>query len=331
MDVGKGLIGVIVPVYKVEKYIAECIESILAQTYTKFRLILVDDGTPDNAGKTCEEYAKKDSRITVIHQENAGVTRARARGVKEAYDCEFITFVDADDTITPTMLELCMGNIDGNTDIVIGAMRASNEKNSHNDIYEDCEWISLEDFKTRVIFLRGGIGGKFYRRILFNDFTFDIPREIAYGEDAVMNLRLAFNTDKDVKFINSHIYIYNQHEESCCSTFNFSEEYEEKLIELLFNSIPQNKQEEYKRLFIKRKLWAWERRYNNSHHRPKWGSSNFHIQLKSDVKREKLNIDFFSKALLIYTNPVLRFILIALRKVFSLFKKSNQTNHVNMS
>ena len=94
----QGLIGVIVPVYKVEKYITECIESILAQTYTNFRLILVDDGSPDNAGKICDEYAKKDSRITVIHQENAGVTRARARGVEEAEDCEFITVVDSDDT-----------------------------------------------------------------------------------------------------------------------------------------------------------------------------------------------------------------------------------------
>ena len=76
----KGLIGVIVPVYKVEKYIAECIESILAQTYTNSRLIIVDDGSPDNSSKICDEYAKKDSRITVIHQENAGVTRAIARG-----------------------------------------------------------------------------------------------------------------------------------------------------------------------------------------------------------------------------------------------------------
>ena len=98
-------VGIIVPIYKVEKYIAECIESILAQTYKDFRLILVDDGSPDNAGKICDEYAKKDSRITVIHQENAGVTRARARGVEEAGDCEFITFVDGDDTIKNDALE----------------------------------------------------------------------------------------------------------------------------------------------------------------------------------------------------------------------------------
>ena len=115
----KGLVGVIVPVYKVEKYIAECIESILAQTYTNFRLILVNDGTPDNAGKICDEYAKMDSRITVIHQENAGVTRARARGVEEAADCEFITFVDSDDTIKEDALENLFSCVNENADIII--------------------------------------------------------------------------------------------------------------------------------------------------------------------------------------------------------------------
>ena len=119
MSASKGLICVIVPVYKVEKYIAECIESILAQTYTNFRLILVDDGTPDNAGKICDEYAKKDQRITVIHQENAGVTRARARGVEEADNCEFITFIDGDDTIDYNYLKILYDSTIDETDIVI--------------------------------------------------------------------------------------------------------------------------------------------------------------------------------------------------------------------
>lgn len=68
-------VSIIIPVYNTEKYIRKCLDSILAQTYTKWEAILVDDGTPDNTGKICDEYAKKDSRITVIHQENAGVTQ----------------------------------------------------------------------------------------------------------------------------------------------------------------------------------------------------------------------------------------------------------------
>ena len=120
------LIGVIVPVYNVERYIEECIESILAQTYTNFRLILVDDGTPDNADKICDKYAKKDSRITVIHQENAGVTRARARGVEEAIDCEWITFVDGDDTITEDALESMYSYTNNNIDIVVATLNKNN-------------------------------------------------------------------------------------------------------------------------------------------------------------------------------------------------------------
>ena len=86
-------ISVIVPVYKAEKYLPSCIDSILAQTFTDFELILVDDGSPDNCGAICDEYAQKDKRVKVIHKENGGVTAARADGVKISTG-EFITFVD---------------------------------------------------------------------------------------------------------------------------------------------------------------------------------------------------------------------------------------------
>ena len=114
-------ISVIVPVYKTEKYVAECIDSILAQTYTNFRLILVDDGTPDRAGAICDEYAAKDERITVIHQENAGVTRARARGVKEAEDSVWVTFVDSDDKLHPNALYEFITHTSDDVDIVLNS------------------------------------------------------------------------------------------------------------------------------------------------------------------------------------------------------------------
>lgn len=92
------LISIVVPVYKVEKYLSRCIDSILAQTYKNFELILVDDGSPDNCGKICDEYARKDSRIKVIHQVNSGVTKARAIGVQNSTG-QYICFVDSDDTL----------------------------------------------------------------------------------------------------------------------------------------------------------------------------------------------------------------------------------------
>lgn len=91
-------ISVIVPVYNVEKYIHPCIDSILAQTFTDFELILVDDGSPDNCGSICDEYAKKDSRVRVIHQINSGVSAARNHGLEIARG-QYICFIDSDDML----------------------------------------------------------------------------------------------------------------------------------------------------------------------------------------------------------------------------------------
>ena len=97
-------ISVIVPVYKAENFIHRCVDSILSQTFSDFELILVDDGSPDNCGVICDEYAEKDSRIRVIHQENQGQAAARNRAVTEARG-EWVCFVDSDDSIHPQMVE----------------------------------------------------------------------------------------------------------------------------------------------------------------------------------------------------------------------------------
>ena len=97
-------ISVIVPVYKVEKYLPECIESVLAQTFPDFELLLVDDGSPDNSGKICDAYAARDSRIRVFHKPNGGVSSARNLGVKNAR-ADYIAFLDSDDWWKPEFLE----------------------------------------------------------------------------------------------------------------------------------------------------------------------------------------------------------------------------------
>ena len=97
-------ISVIVPVYKVERYLNECIDSILAQTFTDFELILVDDGSPDNCPALCDAAAAKDSRIRVIHQKNRGLSGARNAGL-DAAEGEWIAFVDSDDMLLPQALE----------------------------------------------------------------------------------------------------------------------------------------------------------------------------------------------------------------------------------
>lgn len=97
-------ISVIVPVYKVENYLRRCIDSILAQTYRDFELILVDDGSPDSCGMICDEYAADDNRVSVIHKENGGLSDARNAGLDVASG-EYVLFVDSDDYIEETLLE----------------------------------------------------------------------------------------------------------------------------------------------------------------------------------------------------------------------------------
>ena len=91
-------VSIIVPVYKAEKYLNRCVDSILAQTFTDFELLLIDDGSPDRSGEICDEYAKKDSRIRVIHKENGGVSSARQRGLDESIG-EYTIHADPDDWV----------------------------------------------------------------------------------------------------------------------------------------------------------------------------------------------------------------------------------------
>ena len=95
--------SVIVPIYKVEKYLKRCIESVLSQTCTDFELILVDDGSPDKCGEICEQYALKDNRIKVVHKENGGLSDARNAGIDVA-SCKYIYFIDSDDWISPNSI-----------------------------------------------------------------------------------------------------------------------------------------------------------------------------------------------------------------------------------
>ena len=120
-------LSIIVPVYKVEKYLPRCIDSILAQTFGDFELILIDDGSPDGCGRICDEYARKDKRIVVIHQKNMGVSAARNAGLDIARG-RYIGFVDSDDWIEPRMYEVMMDAIRENgADMAVCGVRYADE------------------------------------------------------------------------------------------------------------------------------------------------------------------------------------------------------------
>lgn len=308
----EGLVGVIVPVYKVEKYIAECIESILAQTYTDFRLILVDDGTPDSAGKICDEYAQKDPRITVIHQENAGVTRARARGVDEASDCEWITFVDSDDTITSFYLEQLHGAINNDVDIVL------NESNNGTNNIPVCKYIN--DLIGENGNMNIGPWNKLFRRILFKKETFDIPRNIVIGEDMLMNIRLAFASTKKIIAVTNKpdTYLYRKNESSITHSFNSTPEYEDLFQQHLIKSIPAVHKNNYFKQTIKNRLRNFHRFWGYKYDVKGMKKTKFYIDLKKDISEWNYSLPLIDRIIFTQTNILVRYFAINIKKILNI-------------
>ena len=314
MNTTQGLIGVIVPVYKVEKYIAECIESILAQPYTNFRLILVDDGTPDGAGLICDEYAKKDPRITVNHQENAGVTRARARGVEEATDCEFITFVDSDDTLPETALKDLHEGMTDESDIVITAVDEYIPKGI--DLFSAIEYRNL---LLKDVSLCNSPWSKLFRKSLFNEKAFYIPKDIKVGEDLLMNLFLAFNSNKNIRIIHHRTYNYRIHDESVMRTYTRTIESEatfyKKLREIVFEW------QDYAILTIDTRLLRFRNFSKYKYSVKNIFNSEFYTKLKEDIKNTGYPIKGFDKFLFYNQNIILRFFIINIIKCLNFIQK----------
>ena len=122
------MVSIIVPVYNVEKYIEECIDSLINQTYKDIEVILVDDGSTDASGEICDRYAQKDSRVKVYHNENDGPSKARNFGLDKATG-EFVTFVDSDDWIESEAIELLISVIEDDIDVIFFNLREVNSTN----------------------------------------------------------------------------------------------------------------------------------------------------------------------------------------------------------
>ena len=199
--VNNPLISVIIPVYKVEKYLNKCIDSVLNQTYDNLEIILVDDGSPDNCGRICDEYAQKDSLIKVIHQENAGLPAARNAGIDVATG-EYITFVDSDDYIHPEMVEILYSNLVlTDVDISVCGFISFNEgeepevkKRKTNELVVlTRDDIPLIPQLSPYISLASACC-KLYKAILFEKIRFD--SRLIKVEDLDFSLRMYVNIDK---------------------------------------------------------------------------------------------------------------------------------------
>jgi len=202
-------ISVIVPIYKVEPYIRRCIDSILAQTYTDFELILVDDGSPDNCGAICDEYATKDSRIHVIHQENGGVSAARNAGIDIASG-EYLTFVDSDDWVKTYFLERLLSTP---ADLLCQTKVTSDEfgeqffyDRNTSKTYCPCTRSEIADL---VISGRlNWIASKRYKLSIIQEHEIRFNTKIDFGEDTLFTVEVALHSSSVVvENVSNYVYV----------------------------------------------------------------------------------------------------------------------------
>ena len=210
-------VSVIVPIYNVEQYLPTCIESIIGQSYGNIEIILVDDGSPDNCPQMCDEYAKKDARIKVIHKENGGLSDARNSGLDIATG-EFVFFVDSDDYINKYCLELLVKElVRTNADIL--ECHSNNFLDGKNPSWDNkCrirrrkifipdEWLT----ETRLgKFISCAVWNKLYKSELYRDVRFPIGRIF---EDEATTYKVVNKASKICR-INSKLYFYRERQGS---------------------------------------------------------------------------------------------------------------------
>lgn len=220
----KDLISIIVPVYNVEKYLEKCIDSIINQTYSNLEIILVDDGSPDNCGKICDEYAEKDNRIKVIHKKNGGLSDARNAGI-EAATGEYIGFVDSDDVIAKDMYSCLLDNMKRfNTDISVCKMKKfkneieleSKTRNKKKVFVLNQEEYLLKYFKIGSQTIEYYACNKLYKKNILenNQFPVGLTSEDVFGTYK------AILKSTQISICSEELYFYRQNAEGITGTFS---------------------------------------------------------------------------------------------------------------
>lgn len=217
------LISVIVPVYKVEKFLCRCVDSIIAQTYDNLEIILVDDGSPDNCGNICDEYAEADKRVKVVHKKNGGLSDARNVGMENSKG-ELIAFVDSDDWLSLDYFEVLYRNL-LNTDADISIcdfLRLDNELDANVSSMGEIEtFTNLEAIEQLFgrLYLQFVIAcGKLYKRKVIGDKSFPIGK---IHEDEYLTYRLLYDSHR-VCYTSHKMYYYWQHSGSIMSNTSAS-------------------------------------------------------------------------------------------------------------
>lgn len=211
------LISVIIPVYNVEKYLQQCLESVRKQNYKNIEVLMIDDGSRDQSGDICDKMTEKDSRFYVYHQNNQGVSAARNLGLKKASG-EYVIFIDSDDWIPANYIESLETNRNS-CELVIcsiaGYKKMSSREFSFQNYNDDIfvEW--------NKIFILYGPHCKLYDYNIIKQYKISFPLQISYGEDLIFNYKYMEYINK-IKYIDTtHYYYRSEVENSLSKRFRF--------------------------------------------------------------------------------------------------------------
>ena len=215
------MISVIVTIYKVERFLKDCVGSILRSTYRDIEVILVEDGSPDGSGAICDDFASRDGRVRVIHKENAGVSEARNSGIKAAKG-DYILFVDGDDVVHPRMIEVLLDGIEsGDYDfaminVVPVTENGYQEKINDMNIDTSSRRVLEQSYCVRRLLDVGAASLQFHvpiNKLIKRSLVKDMFFKTTGGEDFEWNLRMFLRSRQGIA-IDANLYYYIQHEAS---------------------------------------------------------------------------------------------------------------------
>ena len=206
-------VSIVLPVYNGEKYICAAIESVLAQSFKDWELLIIDDGSSDRSPSICDEYTGKDTRIKVFHQPNGGVNTARAKGVDNS-EGEYLLFLDADDTFSPDAFDFLLAHFTEEDDLLVCGKET---KSLSKEEYIAHLWTGS---------IAPALWGKMFKASLYKQMDYAIDRRLVMGEDLLLNSMYALECRK-VKVVPREVYLVNHdNETSVTRTFKHNWEYE---------------------------------------------------------------------------------------------------------
>lgn len=211
--------SIIVPVYNVERYLDECLQSIQVQYYKDYEVLLINDGSTDKSGVICDRYAERDNRFQVFHQENKGVSAARNVGIENAKG-EWLCFIDSDDLIEPTYLHKFSENISADADMVIQGIKRIGKVNDVLCSFKNEDKITKEAFFDHYKIWPHYFSpcNKAFRITIIRKYNLKFNESIHYGEDTIFNLDYATHANGLFTLLPDINYIYRFNFEGLCTT-----------------------------------------------------------------------------------------------------------------